>query len=932
MKRSGARPRLCMIVHATYPQDVRVAREARLAVEHGFDVDVVALRDPGELKVENVGGVRVFRLPVTHRRGVGVVGVFREYLGYAALASVRAFWLALKRPYDVVQVHNPPDFLIVASILPRLLGARVILDIHDLSPDMFAMRFAGRPGANLADNTLKWLERWSARLADVVITVHEPYRRELVARSVPREKTAVVMNSLDEALIPQGDEPAPHDGFRVVYHGTITPPYGVQLIVEAAALVRGRIDDIQVEIYGAGDSLPGIRERADELGISEAVILSGRYLGQSEVLTRVRGADVGVIPNLATRLNKFALSSKLFEYVVLSIPVVCADLPTIREHFSDDEVLFFTAGDAVSLARALEAVASDPAAAAARAARALARYRKEYTWATSGEEYVGVLKRLTAPGRTQERGARYVGPPRYDHDRLAPVIAEPAQGGGAVFGSTEPFLFAEHFRIPSRHASLAELDPELEARDPLRRLGQLRWVGRDGKTSPRKLVWPSRANPSSSAIPLAEVRLDESPFYARVVPDGVAARWLGEGWNPTAPVTDRTGQRVASIWRDGDGSIFLPFDPSEVIVNYWSEAYRSISGRRVGRLAWRIGRPFYYRLRPALPRAGQIRIRQLLSRVQTRSTFPRWPVETSLNDFYGRVFGWLGELADEPIPWISPWPDGHDWALVLTHDVETADGYQRVAGVCDVERSLGYRSSWNFVPRRYAVADDVVSGLLADGFEVGVHGLHHDGRDFESLATLQQRLPEMRRYADRWHATGFRSPSTHRVWDWMPLLDFDYDSSFPDTDPFEPYSGGCCSWLPFFNDHLVELPITLPQDHTLFAILGHPDESLWVEKIAYLRDRGAMALLITHPDYMVDERLAEAYGRLLERLSDDETVWRALPREVSGWWRRRAASTLEPSGEGWKVVGPAEDEATISFSSPAPPLRDLPELEPDSIG
>ena len=690
MKRSGARPRLCMIVHATYPQDVRVAREARLAVEHGFDVDVVALRDPGELKVENVGGVRVFRLPVTHRRGVGVVGVFREYLGYAALASVRAFWLALKRPYDVVQVHNPPDFLIVASILPRLLGARVILDIHDLSPDMFAMRFAGRPGANLADNTLKWLERWSARLADVVITVHEPYRRELVARSVPREKTAVVMNSLDEALIPQGDEPAPHDGFRVVYHGTITPPYGVQLIVEAAALVRGRIDDIQVEIYGAGDSLPGIRERADELGISEAVILSGRYLGQSEVLTRVRGADVGVIPNLATRLNKFALSSKLFEYVVLSIPVVCADLPTIREHFSDDEVLFFTAGDAVSLARALEAVASDPAAAAARAARALARYRKEYTWATSGEEYVGVLKRLTAPGRTQERGARYVGPPRYDHDRLAPVIAEPAQGGGAVFGSTEPFLFAEHFRIPSRHASLAELDPELEARDPLRRLGQLRWVGRDGKTSPRKLVWPSRANPSSSAIPLAEVRLDESPFYARVVPDGVAARWLGEGWNPTAPVTDRTGQRVASIWRDGDGSIFLPFDPSEVIVNYWSEAYRSISGRRVGRLAWRIGRPFYYRLRPALPRAGQIRIRQLLSRVQTRSTFPRWPVETSLNDFYGRVFGWLGELADEPIPWISPWPDGHDWALVLTHDVETADGYQRVAGVCDVERSLGY--------------------------------------------------------------------------------------------------------------------------------------------------------------------------------------------------------------------------------------------------
>ena len=106
--------------------------------------------------------------------------------------------------------------------------------------------------------------------------------------------------------------------------------------------------------------------------------------------------------------------------------------------------------------------------------------------------------------------------------------------------------------------------------------------------------------------------------------------------------------------------------------------------------------------------------------------------------------------------------------------------------------------------------DETVAALTSAGFEVGVHGLYHDGRDLESERMLRKRLPEIRRYAERWRAVGFRSPATNRDWSLMPLLGFDYDSSFPDTDPFEPQAGGCCSLLPYFNGDLVELPITLP--------------------------------------------------------------------------------------------------------------------------
>jgi peptidoglycan/xylan/chitin deacetylase (PgdA/CDA1 family) len=231
----------------------------------------------------------------------------------------------------------------------------------------------------------------------------------------------------------------------------------------------------------------------------------------------------------------------------------------------------------------------------------------------------------------------------------------------------------------------------------------------------------------------------------------------------------------------------------------------------------------------------------------------------------------------------------------------------------DVELEAGYRSSWNLVPEGYDVDPALVHELSEAGFEVGVHGLRHDGRDFSSSAVLEERLVRIRSYAARWQATGYRSPSTLRVWDRMPGLGFDYDSSYSDTAPFEPQPGGCCSMLPYFNQDLVELPITLPQDHTLFVILGHDDESLWLQKAALIKAERGMALLLTHPDYATPPRL-DAYRRFLEAHASDSTAWRALPRDVSAWWRSRAASRLERHGDGWRIVGPASERGRILFT------------------
>ena len=403
MTDTGRGGRLCMVVHASYPVgEVRVAREALAAIDAGWEVDVVALRRPDEPATETIDGVRVFRLPLSRTRGGGALATVREYLGFAMLAAAKVASLMRQRRYQVVQVHGPPDFLILAALIPRLIGIPVILDIHDFSHLLFASRFSGRPGMGRVVSALEVVEKAATRLATAVITVHEPYRRALEARGVPPEKITVVLNGVDERLLPtDAAAPAETDGFRVVYHGTVTPVYGVELLVEAIALLVPDEPSLRVDIYGEGDALERVRARVVELGLSDRVYASG-YLPAREVLERVRFASVGVIPNLLNELNQGTLPTKMLEYAVLGVPIVAADLSTIRHHFSSEEVLFFPAGDTAALAEALREVASDPATARARAEAACRRY-EQYRWTFSAARYVALLEQLRR--RTHELGA-----------------------------------------------------------------------------------------------------------------------------------------------------------------------------------------------------------------------------------------------------------------------------------------------------------------------------------------------------------------------------------------------------------------------------------------------------------------------------------------------------------------------------------------------
>jgi hypothetical protein len=247
-----------------------------------------------------------------------------------------------------------------------------------------------------------------------------------------------------------------------------------------------------------------------------------------------------------------------------------------------------------------------------------------------------------------------------------------------VFESSCRFPFFDYFRVPyevvEHLASLEGLPP----RHPLNSCGRLR--RQSTITAQRTAHWVS-LNESDYGLSPAEYRLGSIPIFGRVLPDSVSKEWLNNSdltWSPVDEIRDHGGTRIASVWRTEAGDLFLPFDPGEIIENYWSEAYQQMHNSSSLTHLKRLAVAGYYRARPLLPRAAQISLRRAYSNVQRRARFPGWPIESALHDFYGYIFRRLVEVADGIIPWIGFWPSGYSWALVLTHDVETQVGYDNL--------------------------------------------------------------------------------------------------------------------------------------------------------------------------------------------------------------------------------------------------------------
>jgi glycosyltransferase involved in cell wall biosynthesis len=392
---SGAkRPRICVIRHHYYPQDPRVRREVEALAEGGYNVDILCIGRPGDPPRERREPIEVHRLKLTHRRS-GPARYLFEYSVFFLWAFAKVSRLHAKRRYSVVQVNTMPDALVFAAALPKLLGASVILDMHEVMPELYVSKFGEN---HVAVRLIAFVERLSASFADLVLTVSKPTWRVLVNRGIPPSKLEIVMNTADERIFTSSDGAraqthSPNSGLTLVSHGVLIERYGYQTIVRALAEIRESHPHVRLLIMGQGEYEPPLRELVHELGLDKNVVFLG-FKPLEEVVRVLRRSDIGVTANTNDIFTQLIVPTKLLEYVALAVPAVVSRLPAVEEYFDDSMVNFFAPDDAKDLASVVSSLAEDLCMAREIARRTRDRFLSEYGWTKMRRRYVQLVDEL----------------------------------------------------------------------------------------------------------------------------------------------------------------------------------------------------------------------------------------------------------------------------------------------------------------------------------------------------------------------------------------------------------------------------------------------------------------------------------------------------------------------------------------------------------
>jgi len=401
---SNSRPsftgrRAAVVLFSSFPDDPRPTRAALALRAQGMDVDMLCIDDGGNQQEGLIDGVQVYRL--SRRRGRGQkLSYILQYGGF--LWKCLRFLCCLRRGvrYDLIHVHNMPDFLVFAALLPRLTGARVILDLHDPMPELMEDIYGLKPG-DIFLGFIKFIEGLSIAFSHAAITPNIRFRELFLSRGCPPWKMGIIMNSPDDAVftpsVKMSGQKSGAGRFRIMHHGSILRRHGLDLLVQAIALVRQRVPGVELDIYGASTGfLDTVMAEAGRLGLGDCVRYCG-FLNQEGIASVIPGYDLGVIPNRPSPFIDSNFPTRLFEYLALGCPVIAPDTRGIRDYFDVSEMVYFNPGDVRELADRILWVQAHPQ----EAAECVAKGRRVYArhlWTTERAHFLGLAEELLDRG------------------------------------------------------------------------------------------------------------------------------------------------------------------------------------------------------------------------------------------------------------------------------------------------------------------------------------------------------------------------------------------------------------------------------------------------------------------------------------------------------------------------------------------------------
>jgi glycosyltransferase involved in cell wall biosynthesis len=339
----------CMVAYTFYENDGRIRRYAESLIVKGIQVDVVALRQKNQSRFEIISGVSVYRIQNRERNEKNKWNYFFRIL----LFLVRSFYFLsihhVRSPYSFIHVHSVPDFEVFAALVPKLTGAKVILDIHDLVPEFYGNKFNARTGSRIV-KALIFIEKMCCAFADHVIIANDIWAEKLCNRSVTSAKCTTLINYPDLQIFSRAAKKVPgNNHFFLIYPGSLNRHQGLDIAIKAIAIVKEKISHVRLHIYGDGPEREKLKALINDLKLNTIVQLHNP-VSILEIAERMAASDVGIVPKRADSFGNEAFSTKIMELMAMGVPVIVSDTKIDQFYFNESWVMFFKSGDEHDLA------------------------------------------------------------------------------------------------------------------------------------------------------------------------------------------------------------------------------------------------------------------------------------------------------------------------------------------------------------------------------------------------------------------------------------------------------------------------------------------------------------------------------------------------------------------------------------------------------
>ena len=392
--------RVCMLAYTFYEGDNRVRRYGEALAKRGDAVDVIALKKPGESDHEVLKGVNLYRI---QKRVINEKGKF-SYLFKLVLFLMKSFAFVtqkhLMNRYDLIHIHSIPDFEVFAALVPKLTGAKIILDIHDIVPELYISKFKARENT-LLFKMLTLIERYSVAFSDHVIISNHIWKERLLSRCAKENKCSVFLNYPDTSIFHRRTRTRNDQKFIMIYPGTLNWHQGVDVSIKAFGKIQKDVPNSEFHIYGRGPEKEFLMNLAVELDLKDRVLFK-EPLPLERIADVMADADLGVVPKRNDRFGGEAFSTKIFEFMALGVPVIASKTKIDKYYFNDSTVKYFEADDENDLAQCMLLMFKNRELRENLVANA-SRFVEQFTWDKKKGDYISLVTSLTSGGNCNLR-------------------------------------------------------------------------------------------------------------------------------------------------------------------------------------------------------------------------------------------------------------------------------------------------------------------------------------------------------------------------------------------------------------------------------------------------------------------------------------------------------------------------------------------------